>query len=81
MGDLMSRSKVLECERVVRELEAAVGRLMTIEDGEEPLELHDGVQSVLLGLLAGKTVQIEIRVQPGLGDDYWSLGQVASPST
>ena len=60
-----------ECERVVRELEAAVGRLMTIEDGEEPLELHDGVQSVLLGSLAGKTVQIEIHVQPGLDDDYW----------
>ncbi len=67
-----------ECERVVRELEAAVGRLMTIGDGEEPLELHDGVQSVLLGSLAGKTVQIEIHVQPGLDDDYWSLGQVAS---
>jgi hypothetical protein len=61
-----------ECERVVRELEAAVGRLMTIEDGEESLELHDGVQSVLLGSLAGKTVQIEIRVQPGLDDDYWT---------
>jgi hypothetical protein len=36
------------------------------------------VQSVLLGSLAGKTVQIEIHVQPGLDDDYWSLGQVAS---
>jgi hypothetical protein len=70
-----------ECERVVRELEAAVGRLMTIEDGEEPIELHDGVQSVLLGSLAGKTVQIEIHVQPGLDDDYWSLGQVASSAT
>jgi hypothetical protein len=81
MGDLMSRSEALECERVVRELEAAVGRLMIIEDGEEPLELHDGVQSVLLGSLAGKTVQVEIHVQPGLDDDYWSLGQVASPST
>ncbi len=61
-----------DCERVVRELEAAVGRLVTIVDGEEPLELHDGVQSVLLGSLAGKTVQIEIHVQPGLDDDYWS---------
>ena len=61
-----------ECERVVRELEAAVGRLMTIEDGEESLELHDGVQSVLLGSLAGKTVQIAIHVQPGLDDDYWT---------
>ncbi len=70
-----------ECERVVREIEAAVERFMIIEDGEEPTELHDGVQSVLLGSLAGKTVQIEIRVQPGLDDDYWSLDQVASPST
>ena len=70
-----------ECERVVRELEAAVGRLMTIEDGEEPIELHDGVQSVLLGSLSGKTVQIEIRVQPELDDDYWSPDQVVSPST
>jgi hypothetical protein len=54
---------------------------MIIEDGEEAIELHDGVQSVLLGSLSGKTVQIEIRVQPELDDDYWSLGQVASPST
>ncbi len=61
-----------ECERVVRELEAAVRRLLTVEDGEEPIELHDGVQSVLLGSLAGKTVQIEIHVQPGLDDDYWT---------
>ena len=66
-----------ECERVVRELEAAVERLMTIEDGEEPLELHDGVQSVVLGSLAGKTVQIEIHVQPGLDDDYWSQAGVS----
>ena len=72
MGDLMSRSEVLECERVVRELEAAVERLMIIEDGEEPIELHDGVQSVLFGSLAGKTIQIEIHVQPGWDDDYWS---------
>jgi hypothetical protein len=79
-GSLGERLR-FECERVVRELEAAVGRLMTIEDGEEPIELHDGVQSVLLGSLAGKTVQIEIHVQPRLDDDYWSLGQVASPST
>jgi hypothetical protein len=70
-----------ECERVVREIEAAVERFMIIEDGEEAIELHDGVQSVLLGSLSGKTVQIEIRVQPELDDDYWSLGQVASPST
>ncbi len=61
-----------ECERVVREIESAVERFMIIEDGEEPIELHDGVQSVLLGSLAGKTVQIEIRVQPGLDDDYWT---------
>jgi hypothetical protein len=61
-----------ECERVVREIEVAVERFMITEDGEGPIELHDGVQSVLLGSLAGKTVQIEIRVQPGLDDDYWT---------
>jgi hypothetical protein len=61
-----------ECERVVREIEAAVERFMIIEDGEGPIELHDGVQSVLLGSLAGKAVQIEIHVQPGWDDDYWS---------
>lgn len=44
---------------------------MPVEDGEEPLEFHDGVQSVLIGSLAGKTVQITIHVQPGPGDEYW----------
>ena len=72
MGDSMQRTEVLECERIVRELEARIGRFLAIEDGEEPLELHDGVQSVVIGSLAGKTVQIAIHVQPGLDDDYWT---------
>ena len=45
---------------------------MAIEDGEELLELHDGIHSVFIGSLTGKTVQIEIHVQPGLDDDYWT---------
>ena len=52
----------LECERIVRDVETRVEGFMVIEDGEEPGELHDGVQSVLLGSLAGKSVQISIHV-------------------
>ena len=44
---------------------------MPIEGAEEPLEYGDGVVSVLMGSLAGKSVQISIHVQPGFGDDYW----------
>ena len=72
MGHLMSRSEVLECERIVRDVEARIERFTAIEDGEDPLELNDGVQSVLLGSLAGKSVQIRIYVQPGVEDDYWT---------
>ena len=61
----------LECERIVRELEARIERFLTVEDGEEPGELDDGVHSSLIGDLGGKTVKIEIHVQPGLDDDYW----------
>jgi hypothetical protein len=60
-----------ECERVVREVETRIESFMTVEDGESPIELHDGVQSVLLGRLEGKGVEITIHVQPGLDDGYW----------
>ncbi len=72
MGDLMSRSEVLECERVVRDVEVRVEKFMAIEDGEGLVEISDGVQSVLIGSVSGKTVQSTIHVQPGLDDDYWS---------
>jgi len=72
MGDLMSRSEALECERVVRDVEVRVEKFMAIEDGEGLVEIGDGVQSVLIGSLSGKTVQITIHVQSGLDDDYWS---------
>ena len=81
MGDLMSRSEALECECVVRDVEVRVEKFMAIEDGEGLVEISDGVQSVLIGSLSGKTIQITIHVQPGLDDDYWSPDQVASPST
>ena len=61
-----------ECERIVRDLEARIERFMPIEDGEEHLECPDGVRSSLIGSLAGKTVHIEIHVQPGLDDDFWT---------
>ncbi len=68
---MLGTSLRTECERIVRAVETRIGKFMAVEDGEEPLELHDGVQSVLIGSLAGKTVQIAIHVQPGLDDDYW----------
>ena len=61
----------LECERIVRALEARVERFMAIEDGEPIRWEHDGVQSLLLGHLDGKSVEIRIHVQPGPGDAYW----------
>ncbi len=61
----------LECERIVRDVETRVESFMVIEDGEGPGELDDGVQSVLLGSLAGKGVQISIHVQPAFDDAYW----------
>ncbi len=61
----------LECERIVRDVETRVERFMAIEDGEEPIEMHEGVMSVLIGRLAGKSVAIEIHVQPGSDDPYW----------
>ena len=64
MGDLMSRSEVLECERVVRDVEVRVEKFMAIEDGEGLVEISDGVQSVLIGSLSGKAIQITIHVQP-----------------
>ena len=63
----------LECERIVRDVEARIERFMAIEDGEEPGETGDGVHSSLIGSLAGKTVKIEIHVQPGLDDDFWRV--------
>ena len=61
----------LECERIVRDLEARVERFMEIEDGEPAMWLNDGVQSLLLGHLDEKSVEIRIHVQPGPGDAYW----------
>lgn len=58
MGNSMQRAEVLECERIVRDLETQIESFMAIEDGEEPLEVDDGVQSVLMGPLGGKTVKI-----------------------
>ena len=61
----------LECERVLREVEERIERFMAIHDGEEPLVVSDGVQSVLLGAFAGKGVSIDIYVQPGMDDEFW----------
>ncbi len=72
MQGMLGEELRLECERIVRDVETRVERFMVIEGGEEPIELHDGVLSVLLGRLAGKSVQIEIHVQPDLDDDYWT---------
>jgi len=52
-------------------VEARIEAFMTVHDGEGLLEINDGVQSVLLGLLEDKTVQITIHVQPGLDSDFW----------
>ena len=72
MQGMLGEELRLECERIVRDVETRVERFMVIEDGQEPTEMHDGVLSVLLGRLAGKSVQIEIHVQPDLDDDYWT---------
>ncbi len=61
----------LECERIVRALEARVERFMAIEDGEPPMWLNDGVRSLLLGHVNEKSVEISIHVQPGPRDAYW----------
>ena len=53
-----------ECDRVVRDIERRVESFMHVDDGEGPGWLHDGVMSVLLGCIDGKSVQIEIHVQP-----------------
>ena len=71
MGNEVRKPVLVECEHVVRVVEERVESFMLLEDGEGPLELHDGVQSVLIGSIAGKTVQITIHVQPGLSDEYW----------
>ncbi len=68
---MLGEKRRLECERIVRDMEARIETFMAIEGGEEPLEYGDGVVSVLMGSLAGKSVQISIHVQPGFGDDYW----------
>ena len=68
----MSRQELQsECERIVQDLETRVERFMAIEDGEPAMWLNDGVQSVILGFLDGKSVEISIHVQPGPGDAYW----------
>ena len=71
MGNEVRKPVLVECEHVVRVVEERVESFMLLEDGEGPLELHDGVQSVLIGSIAGKTVQITIHVQPGLSDECW----------
>ena len=72
MANVVRQPTIVECEHVVRAVEEHIEGFMPVEDGEEPLELHDGVQSVLIGSLAAKTVLITIHVQPGPSDEYWS---------
>ena len=70
--DAATQKLQLECARVVRDVEARVEKFMTVTEGEPPLWLGDGVKSVLLGCVDGKSVEIQIHVQPGMGDPYWS---------
>ncbi len=60
-----------ECEQVVLRVESEIARFFTAYDGEPPIEHASGVQSVLLGTLGGKGVQITIHVQPDIDDPYW----------
>lgn len=71
MDSLIERTEMLECKRVARNVEARIEAFMEVQDGEALLEINDGVQSVLLGFLEDKTVQITIHVQPGLDSDFW----------
>ena len=66
----LGEKRRIECERVVRAIEARIESFMPIEGGEGPYE-YDGVKSILLGFLEDKCVEVAIHVQPGLDDDYW----------
>lgn len=60
------------CEYVVREVEAHLEQLLDVPDGGDALKVPDGVRSSLLAEFRGTTVSVEIYVQPGLDDQFWT---------
>ena len=61
-----------ECDRVLGLVEARIRTWLSEDWSEGPTDSIDRVVSVLIGEFEGKSVSVEISVQPDTDDQFWN---------